>query len=373
MVTKDLERFTYFRGRVALAAILRGLGVRSGDEVLLQAFTCVAVPEGIMSIGARPGYVDVEAGGLNMDPADLEDKIGSSTKAIVIQHSFGLPADVMHLGRIAREHGIPLIEDCAHTLTSRVEGRLVGSFGDAAFYSYEAAKPVFVGIGGSAVSNDEQLTKRLADDYTQYEGPPAVAQLETAAMFHAYQIAYRPSTYWPLRSLFRTLSSAGVIRGNYNKIASSERPAADFRRRMGGLQQRLLYRELQSLDTQTAHRKRVAGEYQSLIRTGRVTHLSVPARMEPVFSRYPLLAENRTELVERAREARVEIAIFYDTAVHPLEGSALRTVGYEPGLCPNAEWTAERIISLPTGPRVGNEQIRRAVNFLNGAPAATPG
>ncbi|MGK2962839.1 MAG: DegT/DnrJ/EryC1/StrS family aminotransferase [Gemmatimonadaceae bacterium] len=368
MVTGELTRFTYFRGRVALAAILRALGVRAGDEVLLQAFTCVAVPEAILSIGARPVYVDIRSGCVNMDPTDLLRRIGHSPKALVVQHSFGLPADVRQLGEIARAHGIPLIEDCAHTISSRVDGRFVGSFGDAAFYSYEAAKPVFVGIGGSAVSNDEQLTQTLAADYALYENPPAVAQLETAAMFHAHRIAYRPGTYWPLRSLFRTLSFAGVIRGNYNEVAG--RPAADFGRRMGTLQQRSLRRELSTLDAQSAHRRFVAGEYRTRIHADGIKHLPVAPNAEPVFGRYPLLAENRPELIERARDAKVEIAVFYETPVHPLNGNALRTVGYEPGSCPNAEWTAARIISLPTGARVGIRQIRRTVEFLNGTQGA---
>ncbi|HUQ48649.1 MAG TPA: DegT/DnrJ/EryC1/StrS family aminotransferase, partial [Gemmatimonadaceae bacterium] len=83
----DLTRFTYFRGRVALAAILKALGVTTGDEVLLQAFTCVAVPEAIISIGAIPVYVDVEPGGINMDADDLSAKIGNATKAVIVQHS----------------------------------------------------------------------------------------------------------------------------------------------------------------------------------------------------------------------------------------------------------------------------------------------
>ncbi len=364
-VADDLTRFTYFRGRVALAAILRALGVRAGDEVLLQAFTCIAVPEAIMSIGARPGYVDVEPGGVNMDPSALERRISGSTKAVVIQHSFGLPADVTRLGEIARQHGLSVIEDCAHTIASTVDGQVVGSFGDAAFYSYEAAKPVFVGIGGSAICNDEQTEKLVAADYARYESPFLLAQLETAAMYYAHRIAYRPSTYWTVRSLFRTLAAAGLIRGNYNKVSSSESPATDFTRRMGGIQRRLLQKALGSLESQSAHRREVAKSYRTLIRTDRVSHLEVSPDANPIYGRYPMIAEQRPALVERAREARVELAVFYDTAVHPLRGDEQRTVAYEPGSCPNAEWIAERIISLPTGPRVGNREVRRSVDFLN--------
>lgn len=112
-----------------MAAILRSLGVKAGDDVLIQAFTCIAVPEAVMSIGAKPRYVDVEAGTPNMDPVDLARKIRPDTKAVVIQHSFGLPADVARLSSLTRDSSVPMIEDCAHTIESRVGGRRVGTFG----------------------------------------------------------------------------------------------------------------------------------------------------------------------------------------------------------------------------------------------------
>lgn len=361
--TDKLTHLTYFRGRVAFAAILEALGVTAGDEVILQAFTCVAVPEAIMSIGAKPVFVDVEPGGINMDADDLARKIGDATRAVVVQHSFGLPADLARLTSVVQEHDLPLVEDCAHTIGSRVDGQTVGTFGDAAFYSYEAAKPVFAGIGGSAISNSEELTQTLQAAYHNYVYPPASAQLETAALVLAHRIAYRPSTYWTVRSLFRALSRAGVIRGNYNKFQS--RPAEDFDRRMGQVQLRRLRHELQNLDEETAHRRVVAAEYREKIQSDSVTHFAIEQGVEPVFSRYPMFATNKNELVKDARAAKVEIAVFYDSAVHPLEGDESRIVGYEPGSCPNAELAADRIVSLPTGMQVGKREIDRAVTFFN--------
>ena len=319
-----------------------------------------------MSIGSRPVYVDVASRSFNMDPEDLASKIGSGTKAIVVQHSYGLPADILRIAEIARERGIPLIEDCAHTICSAVGRRLVGSFGEAAFYSYEAAKPLFVGIGGSAVINNPRLTDALAHEYPKYKEPNAFAQLEAATMVRAHRLAYRPSTYWTVRSLFRSLSALGVIRGNYNKLGNNARPAADFERRMGGLQRNQLHRELAGLVGQTAHRRRVAAEYRQRIQPNQVSHPVIPAGVDAVFSRYPMFVEDKRNVLEGARRARVELAGFYDSAVQPLQGAALSSVGYEPGSCPNAEWAAERIVSLPTGLLVGEKQIDRAVDFFNG-------
>lgn len=364
-MTTDPTRLTYFRGRVALAAILRALGVRRGDEVLIQAFTCLALPEAVMSLGARPKYVDVSAGGPNMDPDDLRQKIGQLTRAVVVQHTFGLPADISRLSAIASARGIPIIEDCAHTIASRVDGKPVGSFGAAAFYSYEASKPVFVGVGGSAIVNDPQLADSMAAEYLSYHEPSALVQAQLAAMFIAHRVAYRPSTYWKVRAMFRALSATGLIRGNYNKVADEKGPATDFSRRMGRLQRRMLRNAFREIDENTAHRRRVADAYRSGIHTPRITHLRVPSGVDAVFGRYPLLVENKQSLIDGARSAHVELANFYATPVHPLEDEALLSVHYEPGSCPNAEWISERVVSLPTGRQVDQRQIDRAVEYLN--------
>lgn len=350
---------------MALAAILRGLGVRRGDEVLIQAFTCIAVPEAIMSIGAIPRYVDVAPGSPNMDPDDLATKIGTSTRALVVQHSFGLPADVTRLTAIARAASIPVVEDCAHTIASSVDGQRVGSFGAGAFFSYEASKPIFAGIGGSAIINDPSLAEAVNVEYAGYSEPSRLTQSQLAAMFVAHRLAYRPSTYWKVRALFRAVTATGLIRGNYNKVADDSGPAADFSQRMGRMQVRILKGALHRLDANTSHRQQVASAYRSRIRHPDIAHLAIPANVEAVFGRYPLLVEHRRAVIEGAKRAKVELADFYATPVHPLAGDALRSVNYEPGSCANAEWISNRIVSLPTGSQVDRRQIDRAVQYLN--------
>ena len=361
----DLTRLTYFRGRVALAAILRALGVKRGDGVLIQAFTCLALPEAVMSLGAKPKYVDVAPGSPNMDPEDLRRKIDPSTRAVVVQHTFGLPAEMAQLTAVAADVDMPLIEDCAHTLASRVDGRLVGSFGVAAFFSFEASKPVFAGVGGSAIINDPELDGVVSAGYASYHEPSLLVQAQVAAMFLAHRVAYRPSTYWKVRALFRALSATGLIRGNYNDVASEKGPAADFSRRMGRTQTGILRHALGDLDQNTAHRRQVAEQYRSRIRAPGIAHMPISPGVDAVFGRYPLLLENKRDVIAGARKAKVELADFYATPIHPLQGEALRSVHYEPGSCPHAEWISDRIVSLPTGPQVDQRQVDRAVEYLN--------
>ena len=106
-------------GRSGLFLILQALGIERGDEVLLQAFTCNAVPNPILWVGATPIYVDIDEETLNMDPADLEKKITPRAKAIIVQHTFGYPADMNRILEIAKKHNLIIIEDCAHALGAR--------------------------------------------------------------------------------------------------------------------------------------------------------------------------------------------------------------------------------------------------------------
>src|SRR3989344_584795 len=94
-------------GRNALYLILKTLGIGFGDEVALQALTCVAVPNSILWLKGRPLYIDVD-NSLNMDPKDLNEKISERTKAIIVQHTFGIPADMEKILKIAEKRKIPV-------------------------------------------------------------------------------------------------------------------------------------------------------------------------------------------------------------------------------------------------------------------------
>ena len=115
--------------------------IGEGDEVLVQAFTCVAVPNSVLWAQATPVYADIDAT-LNIDPIDVEKKITNRTKAIIVQHTFGIPADMDALVALAKKHNILLIEDCAHSLGATYKGKKVGTFGDAAFFSFGRDKVV---------------------------------------------------------------------------------------------------------------------------------------------------------------------------------------------------------------------------------------
>jgi dTDP-4-amino-4,6-dideoxygalactose transaminase len=362
---KELDEFTFFRGRVGLYALLKAYGIGQGERVALQAFTCLAVPEAVLASGGLPLYVDIEAGGFNMDSDDLERKLTPQTRAIVVQHTFGIPADMERIGRIAAMHGIPIIEDCCHTLVSKYKGKTIGSFGVGSFYSFEWGKPVVAGIGGSARINEPVIREKVRDAYAGYRYPDMISQARIELQYRAFGRLYRPSLYWPVRALFHRLGSLGLAESNYNPVGLGQ-IADDFSLRMSPAVKRRMVKKLQTLESQTRHSRWVADQYRQRIHSDAVSQPVLPEGCDSVFARYPLLAKNKPALLSKARRARVELAEWYTTPVHPLTDQDLPLVHYETGSCSNAEARCREVVTLPVHGAVGQRDIDRIVGFLNG-------
>jgi dTDP-4-amino-4,6-dideoxygalactose transaminase len=145
----------------ALHLALVALGIRPGDEVITSTNTFVACVNVMEHVGARPVLVDVEADTLCMDPAEVERAITPRTRAIMPVDYAGHPCDYGRLLPLARQAGVPLVEDAAHALGATWQGRPVGSFSDITAFSFYATKNLTTGEGGAAVTNDAKLAERL--------------------------------------------------------------------------------------------------------------------------------------------------------------------------------------------------------------------
>lgn len=145
----------------SLFLALRGLGVQPGEPVLCNAFTLAPVPGAIAHAACRPVMVDTDDG-LTIDLDDLESKIGSSgARILLLSHMRGHVADLERLMAVCRRHGVRVIEDCAHTLGARWNGRLVGTFGDVACFSSQTFKHINSGEGGILATDDPDVATRV--------------------------------------------------------------------------------------------------------------------------------------------------------------------------------------------------------------------
>jgi perosamine synthetase len=144
-------------GTVAVHLTLLGLGVGPGDEVIVPTLTFIASVNPIVYCGATPVFVDCDPLTWQMDPADVSRKIGPRTKAILVVHLYGHPADMDALSRLAEQAGVRIIEDCAEAIGTRIDGRHVGTFGDISAFSLFGNKTITTGEGGMVVTNRDDL------------------------------------------------------------------------------------------------------------------------------------------------------------------------------------------------------------------------
>jgi perosamine synthetase len=144
-------------GTAALDAAIEALGIGSGDEVILPAFTIISCIGQLIRCGARPVLVDSDIRTWNMDVSQIEEKITSRTKAIMVVHTYGLPVDMDPVMAIARRHGLYVLEDAAEMHGQTYYGRPCGSFGDVSTFSFYPNKLVTTGEGGMIVTNGDEL------------------------------------------------------------------------------------------------------------------------------------------------------------------------------------------------------------------------
>jgi 8-amino-3,8-dideoxy-alpha-D-manno-octulosonate transaminase len=148
-------------GTAALTTGLAALGIGPGDEVILPAWSWYSCFNSIVMHGALPVFAESDES-FNLDPDDLESKITSHTKAIMVVHTMGCPADMDGIMSVARGKGIKVLEDCAQSLGASYRGKPLGSIGDVGMYSFQIAKTITSGEGGGLVTNDPLLYERAA-------------------------------------------------------------------------------------------------------------------------------------------------------------------------------------------------------------------
>lgn len=144
-------------GTSSIQAALYGCGVRRGDEVICQSLTYWATGMQVYSLGATPVFADIDPESLCLDPASIEKKISPKTKAILLVHYLGHPADMDGIMAVARKHGIKVIEDVSHAQGGYYKGRMLGTIGDAGAMSMMTGKSLAIGEGGMLITNDRSV------------------------------------------------------------------------------------------------------------------------------------------------------------------------------------------------------------------------
>ena len=300
-------------GTDALVLALRALGIGPGDEVLTVSLTAAATAQAILLVGAVPRFVDVDPLTWVIDIAQLEAMIGPRTRAILPVHLHGYPAPAPALRRLADRHGLALLEDCAQAHGARLpEGRL-GSFGDAACFSFYPTKNLgSIGDGGAVTTNDAGLAARLRSLRIYGWGPDD-------------RVSH-------------------VVAGNS---------------RLDELQAAVLGVLLLHLEAGNAERREIAGYYHDRF-------AGSPMRMQPlspgaIHHQFALAVRNRDAMINRLRDHHaIGTAVHYTPPLHRQPAFA----AYASGDLPVTEALAAQLISLPIQPEVAGPNRERIADAV---------
>lgn len=347
-------------GRSGLFLILKALGIGKGDEVLLQAFTCNAVPNPVLWVGATPIYIDIDENSLNIDPADCEKKITPRAKAIIVQHTFGYPADMDRILAIAKKYHLIVIEDCAHALGATYHGKKVGTLGDVAFFSFGRDKIISSVYGAMIITRNEQYAEKIET---------LCARIPS------------PSPFWIVQQLFHPILMEPIIRwygiGKFFLFALQKlrilslavqpkekrglRPSF-FPRRLPNALAALAISQLQRLERFNAHRRQIAQIYSSSL-VEKYRHLQSKNAAEAIFLRYTIRHPSAHTILKTARKEGFYLGDWYTSVIAPAD-TDLTAMRYTPGHCPRAERLTKEVLNLPTHIRVMEDDAQRIIEFL---------
>jgi len=280
------------------------------DEVIVPINTYIATVETVTIAGAKPVFVDQEEKSFNIDPWKLEEKITSRTKAIVVVHLYGQPADMDPILKIAKKHNLVVIEDCSQAHNAEYNGKKIGSFGKASTFSFYPGKNLGAyGEAGGVLTNDEEL----------------------------YQFMLR------FRQHGAVVKYVHDIEGhNY---------------RMEELQGAVLNVKLKHLDQWTEGRRRVAAKYNELL--SGVPEVILPEEMsyaKHVYHLFEIRVKKREPLMVYLNEKGIDVGLHYPLPLHLQQ--AYNYLGYKEGDFPVAEKCCKEILSIPMFPEMTEEQIK---------------
>ncbi len=319
-------------GTAALHMACFAAGIKEGDEVIVSPMTFAASANAVLYCGGTPVFADIDPLTYNIDPSKIEEKISDRTKAIIPVDFTGQSVDMDRIKEIANKYDLIIIEDAAHALGSEYKGKKVGSQADMVEFSFHPVKPITTGEGGIVTTNNEQFYKKMM--------------------------------------LFRT---HGITRDN--KLLNEnhgpwyyEQQFLGYNYRLSDLQSALGISQMNKIEKFIKRRREIVKIYNEAFCD--VKEIVTP--FEPDFSnsgwhiyviqvKTDLLTVDRDKIFEALQAENIGVNVHYIPVYwHPY----YRKLGYEKGICPNAEELYKRMITLPLFPGMSDEDVQNVIDAV---------
>lgn len=303
-------------GLDALMLILKALGIGDGDEVIVPSNTYIATALAVTYVGAKPVFVEPDINTFNIDPSLIEASITEKTKAIMPVHLYGQACDMDPIMSIAERHGLKIVEDCAQAHGATYKGRKVGTFGDAAGFSFYPGKNLgALGDAGAVVTNN----KELADE---------VRALGNYGSDYKYHHIYK---------------------GNNSRLDE--------------LQAAFLLVKLPHLERMNVERRRIADRYLSEINNSKIILPSVREDMVPVWHIFGVRCKERDSLEAYLNSKEISTNKHYPIPIHLQE--CYKDLGFKKRDFPVAEEISNTELSIPMYYGMTEEEVSYIIKVIN--------
>jgi dTDP-4-amino-4,6-dideoxygalactose transaminase len=297
-------------GTDALLAALMAIDLKPGDEVITTPYSFSATAGAIARLGAKPVFADIERNTYNIDPAGIESRITSRTRAILPVHLFGQMANMPAIMDIAKRHTLVVIEDAAQAIGAERDGIRAGSIGDLACFSFFPSKNLGgFGDGGMVTTNDEDLAERVR-----------------LLRSHGFKTKYHNE----------------VLGGNF---------------RLDEIQAAVLHVKLKYLDGWTEGRRRNALRYREGLQD--IREVELPCELPDsrhIYNQFVIRSSSRDALLTELKEEGIGCEVYYPIPLHLLP--CFKSLGHGPGDFPISEAASEESLALPIYPELTGEMIR---------------
>lgn len=303
-------------GTAALFLAVKALGISEGDEVIVPANTFIASAWGAVHAGATPVFVDCTSDTWEIDANKLEEKITKRTKAIIGVHLYGHPFDFDEVNRIAKKHGLYVIEDCAQAHGALYKGRKVGTLGDIACFSFYPGKNIGAfGEGGAITTNNAE--------------------------------------YYNTVNLLKNHGSS--VRYHHDVVG--------YNMRMDGIQGAVLSTKIKYLDEWNQKRREIAARYKEQIRNSKIIFQKVSESVVSAYHLFEIQVDDSEKFMKYMNNKGILCGRHYPIPCHLQK--AFAHLGYTVGDMPNAEKLAMHCITLPLFPELTESEVSRVIAACN--------
>lgn len=303
-------------GLDALFLSLKAIGVKEGDEVIVPSNTYIATALAVSYVGATPVFVEPDIRTYNIEPSRIEEKLTKKTKAIMPVHLYGQPCDMDPIMDIAKKYNLFVIEDCAQAHGALYRGKVIGSFGNAAGFSFYPGKNLgALGDAGAIVTNDKELADKVR----------ALGNYGSDYKYHH------------------------IFKGNNSRLDE--------------LQAAFLAAKLPYLNKMNEERRRIAGMYLDGINNEEIILPYIPEYAEPVWHIFAIRCKRRDELEKFLNDASIGTNKHYPIPMHLQE--CYKELGYKEGDFPIAEEISATELSIPMYYGMTDEEVQYVIDKVN--------